>query len=330
MSTLNHGFRQAMLAVAMLACGSASATGLELPAEGWARWSVPMQAVSATVCCSALDGEYSDGQRGCTLDSDGGGLMFSRSAPGSADTQLWVYVKQHRGKPVALRSVGESCPVEGAATVATLASATPAASLAFLEGVLADGGKRLADDALTAIALHAEARATEVLAAASAPAQPRKQREQALFWLGELRGEAGLPSVLRAVEDRSPAIRGHALFVLSQSPLPQARSVLRERVQADPAPEVRGQALFWLAQVDDETALEAGLALLADPRHSEVHDEAVFALSQLPKGKGDEAMIAIITGDFPRPAKKQALFWLGQSGSDAALRFIDTMLAARP
>ena len=67
--------------------------------------------------------------------------------------------------------------------------------------------------------------------------------------------------------------------------------------------------------------------MLADTAQSGSHDDVVFALSQLPDGKGDEALIALVDGDYPRPVKEQALFWLGQPGSDTALRYLDRLLA---
>ncbi|MDR3385968.1 MAG: hypothetical protein P4L92_02850 [Rudaea sp.] len=32
-------------------------------------------------------------------------------------------------------------------------------------------------------------------------------------------------------------------------------------------------------------------------------------------------------GRYPHEVKQQALFWLGQSGSDAAMKFLDEVLA---
>ena len=52
----------------------------------------------------------------------------------------------------------------------------------------------------------------------------------------------------------------------------------------------------------------------------------MFALSQLDGERGDEALIGVIRGDYPRAVKKQAVFWLGQSGSARALDFFDEAL----
>ena len=55
----------------------------------------------------------------------------------------------------------------------------------------------------------------------------------------------------------------------------------------------------------------------------------MFALSQLENGEADAALIALVRGNYPREVKQQALFWLGQSGSDAAMKFLDEVLSTR-
>jgi HEAT repeat protein len=57
-----------------------------------------------------------------------------------------------------------------------------------------------------------------------------------------------------------------------------------------------------------------------------VREEAVFALSQLDDSIATHALIAVIHGNYPRPIKEKALFWLGQSGSDEAMAFLDELL----
>jgi hypothetical protein len=38
-------------------------------------------------------------------------------------------------------------------------------------------------------------------------------------------------------------------------------------------------------------------------------------------------LIALVRGSYPREVKQQALFWLGQSGSDEAIKFLDDVLS---
>ena len=52
----------------------------------------------------------------------------------------------------------------------------------------------------------------------------------------------------------------------------------------------------------------------------------MFALSQLKDDEAATALIALVRGNYPRKVKEQALFWLGQSGSEAAMKFLDDVL----
>jgi hypothetical protein len=40
----------------------------------------------------------------------------------------------------------------------------------------------------------------------------------------------------------------------------------------------------------------------------------------------DDAFIAVLRGDYPRAAKKSALFWLGQSGTPQSMAYFDEAL----
>ena len=65
---------------------------------------------------------------------------------------------------------------------------------------------------------------------------------------------------------------------------------------------------------------------IRDDASADVREQGVFALSQLEDGKGDEALIGLIKGSYPREVRKQALFWLGQSGSPQAIQYLDEAL----
>lgn len=317
-----------LVLASLLLAGGVHAAPPQPQADGWSRWSVPLQPGVQAPCCWKLRGGDADPDRGCVLDDAEGGTMISDRDPLPAGERLWVYVKREGGQTRSVRSFGSSCPVRSDTPVLTLADPAPADSVAFLTAQLEVEGRRVGDETLAAIAFHGDGSATRALVAATDSAQRKERREQALFWLGQARGEEGLPHILQvATGDPSARIRKHSLFVLSQSKLPAAREALRERTQRDADADVRSQGLFWLAQVDDPQTLPLGRALLADPAQSRSHDETVFALSQLPDGKGVDALIALIEGDYPRQVKKQALFWLGQSGSDKALRYLDRLLA---
>ncbi len=89
-------------------------------------------------------------------------------------------------------------------------------------------------------------------------APSRKLREQALFWLGQSRGERGARFLGRVIDaDPDEDIREKAIFSLSQSEAPGAADTIIRASREDRSPEVRGEALFWLAQMNDPRSPDA-------------------------------------------------------------------------
>lgn len=331
MTALNMLLRAGLWIAVMALAGVAQAKAPQPAAEGWSRWSVPLQPGLSAPCCVDVSRDGDKLRRGCQLDDPGISVHNSRrnSAQPSTPERLQVYVQQRAGKLLAVRSFGSHCPVSSEQPAIALADPTPADSVRYLQGLLSAGERPQVEETLVAIAFHADPTATQVLIAASDSAQPQRTRESALFWLGHARGQDGWARVDQvAAGDASSRMREHALFVLSQSALPAARTSLRRYAGSDADSAVRAQGLFWLAQVGDAQARTIGLAMLRDPAQSSAQEQTVFALSQLPKGEGEDVLIAVVEGDYPRAVKKHALFWLGQSGSDKALRFLDRLLAA--
>ncbi|HVE77834.1 MAG TPA: HEAT repeat domain-containing protein [Gemmatimonadaceae bacterium] len=81
-----------------------------------------------------------------------------------------------------------------------------------------------------------------------------EQRKKALFWAGqgEATPTARLVEAYRAMRD--PALREHAIFVLSQRDDDAALDALIEIARRDPDRSLRKKALFWLGQKDDPRA----------------------------------------------------------------------------
>jgi HEAT repeat protein len=90
---------------------------------------------------------------------------------------------------------------------------------------------------------------------------------------------------------------------------------------------VRGQALFWLGQKAGKKAVAAITGAITDDPETEVKKKAVFALSQLPKEDGVPMLIQVAKTNRNPEVRKQAMFWLGQSGDSRALAFFQEVLA---
>jgi HEAT repeat protein len=301
-----------------------------LPSEGWVSWRVSSTASGDGPCCYEFRNGHSR-SRGCHLQAGGqhAQAVSLDAMPGEAD-ELVLYLHRRNGQSDALHALAANCPVKLDGPVHTLPLIGVADSLRFLDATLdASKGPRR-ESVIMAIAHHDGNAAAEVLVARAAADQTRALRRDALFWLAQRHPANGLETLRRtATTDEHREIRHHALFALSQADLSSARLALRA-IAADAGlqDEDRGQALFWLVQADDPDARDIVLDTLKQAK-GELAEQAVFALSQLDEG-ADDALIAVVEGDYPRTVRKRALFWLGQSGSDSALRYLDRLLNADP
>jgi HEAT repeats/PBS lyase HEAT-like repeat len=319
-------------ALAALGFASAHAAGNDLESritasDGLVAYNVPIVDGVQAPCCYTIHGSTVM-QKGCNLDGRGSnlGIIEDNSKPALDDT-LTVYLRVKQGHIARVDALGASCPVHTASTVRWIDAVDPANSIAMLSSLVDRTASGDPDDhGLVALAYHADAAATRSLAAHAAPAKRSKEREQALFWLGQTRGVEGADVIEHfATTDPDPKLREQAIFALSQSQAPDAYAHILAMAHKDPSGHVRSQAYFWLAQMEDARAKDDIIAALKSESSDEVREQAVFALSQL-EDTADEALIAVLRGDFPRAVKKQALFWLGQSGSPAAMAYFDEAL----
>jgi HEAT repeats len=295
-------------------------------ADGWVAWGVPMVTDAGVPCCY-VDGRPGDTRAECDLDGRSHGFSTRDEARAPAGSALTVYAHVAHGRIDDVRAYDASCPVRSESAIRRIGAVAPGESIALLSSWIDGAGSSDDSLALAAIAYHADAGATQVLAARAMPARARKQREEALFWLGQARGADGAAIVEHyATTDADPKLREHAIFALSQSHADDPYQRIHAIASSDPSEHVRGQALFWMAQMDDARAAHDITAAISAESSSKAREEAVFALSQLEGGKGDDALIGLLRGDYPRDVKKQALFWLGQSGSPRALEFFDAAL----
>jgi hypothetical protein len=295
--------------------------------DGWVAYSVPMIAGVDGPCCYNVRGGTAT-TKGCELDKRNWNVTNDDDgSPVASQGMLSVYLKVERGRVERVRALGGSCPVQTASTVRWIDAVESANSIALLSSLLDRTSGDAEESGLTALAYHADPSATGVLVTRAEPSHSFKEREQALFWLGQTRGVEGAKVIERyASTDADPKLRGKAVFALAQSNAPDAYTGILKVIRNDADEEVRGDALFWLAQTEDARAKDDIFASLKAESSDKVREQAVFALSQLDDGAADEALITVLRGDYPRGVKKQALFWLGQSGSPQAMAYFDEAL----
>lgn len=321
-----HAFFSAVLA--LWAPFAATAAGIDaelVRADGWVKWEVPVAQDAGTMCCLENDAGRRSGAT-CDLDARSWTFRTTDEVKNGPGETLSVYARVTGGKVDRVRALSSWCPVTAKGTVRELAGVSPDDSVAWLARY-AGTGKPEADHGSAAIAYHATPAATKALAGLAGTEHAQDIRQSALFWLGQRRGAEGMAVVERfATRDGDPEIREHAVFVLSQAHDGEGYARILSIAGSDNSEEVRSKALFWMAQMHDRRAAADIAAAIRRDTSDDVREQGVFALSQLDEG-ADKALIGIIRGDYPRSAKEKALFWLGQSGSDEALAFLDEVLS---
>lgn len=319
--------RQAALVLTLLLAGApVLATELPLPRDGWASWQVPAVAGAPAWCCFDWKRGGRAGEAGCRLD---GGSQVWGSHDGATTDTLRLYARFADGRLQAIRALAPHCPVTSPTDIADLGAVDVDTSARWLSTQVVAGGAA-AEDALAALAAHAGAVAGPALAGFARAGDDRERREQALFWLGQLRPVDGADTLKTVLaQDPSPDLREHAAFALAQSQVADRIDALIRAGRSDPEAEVRGQAWFWLAQTEAPQAEAAITAALASESEADIHDRLVFALSQLPDDRAVAALAAIVEDPArPREMRRRALFWLGQSEAPQAQALLARLLHA--
>jgi len=299
----------------------------------WIGYAVPIVKGDHQSCC------WNNDSRGCFLEPRNGNdaVMINGNPTVKLEgpTHVVVLYRVENRQVGKVRSFTPECELDaGGLPFIWLTGVSAPESIKVLLAIARDTAGatreqvRKADSALSAIAMHDDPAADHALEELVATNQPDQVRRQAIFWLGNARGTHGFQVVSRVVrEDPSDKIREHAVFALTQNKDPQALNVVVGVAHNDKSARVRGQALFWLAQRAGQKVAESAIndAIANDPE-TEVKKKAVFALTQMPAGEGVPLLIQVARTNRNPEVRKQAMFWLGQSKDDRALRYIEEVL----
>jgi HEAT repeat protein len=144
--------------------------------------------------------------------------------------------------------------------------------------------------------------------------------------------EQAMPT-LKAVMSRrdgcSAELREKAVFIISQKRSTEAEDMLLEAARNDPSPKVREQAVFWLSQVNSDKAVTAIEEILRTSNEPKMLEQAVFALSQHRSPRAAQILRDIATRpNTPAEARKNAIFWLGQSKSADVSGFLRSLYSS--
>jgi hypothetical protein len=212
------------------------------PGPAWAGYAVAVNGSDREAGCWAADG------------------MTGRTRVGplkleGPDTIMVLY--RFTGRDVQqIRLASPECPLDaGGLTLHWLTGVRAADSVDYLETLAADGSRRVGNTAITAIALHADARATERLIALARDSRNSNVRGTALFWVAQRAGDKAVGTITLGLEDPETDVRKKAVFALSQLPKDEGVPKLIEVARSHRDAAVRKQAMFWLGQSRDPRAL---------------------------------------------------------------------------
>ena len=292
----------------------------------WLAFSLPVLDGTRSPCC--WKGKWNGtGEAGCSLER--GHESYGTRSDSPLTDNLNVYAEIRDGQVHNLRVVGEQCPVEGnGAQVTWIGNVDNTAGLDWLEAVArSDEGDSVSGSALYAFALHRNKEAGKRLYTLAKEVDGDLSGE-AIFWLGDARGEQGFSLLKRLLAELPRGDRRREInFALAQNNTPEAAELLFEISKSDPDPEQRGEAMFWLAQEYPQRAKDWLLQVINREQDEDVLEQAVFAISQLPADMGDQMLLDLAKNDqAPRAVRRQALFWLANSDNDSSVAALTELL----
>ena len=268
------------------------AAELTLPRDGWVSWQVAAVDGAPDWCCWSNGNNFRNAPRtACKLDG-------KQDSWGNRDDettdQVRIYARTAGGKLDRLRVLSVTCPAEAATPIRDLGTVSENDSARWLVGL----AKQQNEDVLTALAINRGDVARDALSDIARNDTRGETRQRAVFWLAQVRGQEGAEITSSVMfNDKDPDVREHAAFALSQSETPRAEADLTRLLNTD--------------------------------KDDEVREGAVFALSQLPDERATRALIATAENrSLARELRKKAVFWLSQSESDAAQKYLERVLTA--
>ena len=320
--------RIAALCLAVVAT-PAFAAELTLPKDGWTSWQVEAVDGAPEWCCWSGRGDSDASRASCKLDQDSGNF-------GSRDKQttdsVRVYARVAGGMVERLRVLSATCPVEARTPIHELGNVAVDDSARWLTTLSkrqgTDKNDDLQENVLAGLAMHRGDLAQNVLTDIARGNDRAETRKKAIFWLALLRGTAGAEAASSAMfNDKDPQVRQHAAFAITESKLPNVAQHLIRLGNTDSDGEVRAQAWFWLAHTGASGAEEAITAALKKDKDDQVREQAIFALSQLPDDRATRALVTVAEDrSLSAEQRKRAVFWLAQSESEGAQKYLETVL----
>jgi len=210
-----------------------------------------------------------------------------------------------------------------------LGSAAADESFAFLRGRFENGGSHeIQKNLIFTMSIHDSPDVLPFLKGTALSRHDTDIRKSAIFWIGNMKG----PESFRALKDISAQVQGTELrkqvvFAYSMRSEEEAIQEMLRIARNDKDREVRKNAIFWLGQkASNETAMFLKGVVEGSDEDDDLKKSAVFAISQLPKDQSVPLLISIAKSNRSAAVRKNAIFWLGQTGEEEALQFFEELL----
>ena len=198
------------------------------------------------------------GDDGCWSSRDGFPVRRVGPVKLEGNDTLYVLYRIADRRVDRIRFSSADCPLDaGGLTVRWLTGVSATASIDWLTRfTTGDSARRLQNQAVVAVALHADPLAINRLLSFARDGKDARLRGDALFWVAQRAGDRALATVTNAIDnDPDTEVKKKAVFALSQMPKDEGVPKMIEVARTNRNPEVRKQAMFWLGQSGDARAL---------------------------------------------------------------------------
>jgi hypothetical protein len=213
-------------------------------------------------------------------------------------------------------------------TMYWLGTADNSESLKFLEARLEKSEKKAQDFFVLAIYIHDHPEVCDMLYGIARGKYNTSIRKNAIFWIGNFKDDKSfnyLKTILK--EEESAQLKEQVVFALHLNDTEKAVTELIHIAKNDESRKVRKSAVFWLGQKASKESAKALKEMVEGPdEDTSLKESAVFAISQLPKNEAVPMLIDIAKTNKNPKVRKQAIFWLGQTGAPEALKFFEDIL----
>ncbi len=264
-------------------------------------------------------------------EKSGDGYTINDGEEKNPSPAVWLLLCDgSTGRPVDAQVLDPDQTYEFDATpVYWLGNPGGAENLAFLEKIfLAEPEAKTRERLLFVLTRPDEPRVPDLLLRLAREDRAVEVRRSAVFWLGtmpEARALTGLKEIFR--KEREPQVREHVIFALSLRKESEAVVEMIRIAREDSDDALREKAIFWLGQKASNESIKALKDIVQTPTEEEkIKLQAIFSISQLPKDKSVPMLIEIAKTHKSHPVRKQAMFWLGQTGDPAAIKLFEEIL----